>query len=263
MPPSTGRKRWTHFCRNAIACHLSAFATWIILKSAAIQSLSPDASINTSGGYYRKRRSAECAWCLQTSHENNMAVIDMLCRSLASKSARTRKHLRPIASGSVYPRRRLAGQANVPKHLFDLAAQRGARIFRAVSSAALHHHAAINAKDLASNVICLRGSEKRNRARDIFRLPRFSERNPRFNRFLNVVGQSRRHVGCDKSRCNRIHRDVSARQFARKRFCKTNQAGLARSVIRLTGVADQTDHRANVNNAAAALLNHRALHGLD
>ena len=131
------------------------------------------------------------------------------------------------------------------------------------SSAPLHHHAAINAKDLASNVICLRGSKKRNRARNIFRLPRFSERNPRLNRFLNVVGQSRSHVSCDKSRRNRIHRNVSARQFARKRFCETNQASLARSVIRLTCVADQTDHRANVNNAAAALLNHRALHGLD
>src|SRR5947199_2459706 len=116
MPPSTGRKRWTHFCRNAIACRLSAFATWIILKSAAIQSLSPDASINISGGCYRKRLSAECAWCLQTSHENNMAVIDIICRSLASKSPRTRKHLRPIANGSVYPRRRLAGQANVLRH---------------------------------------------------------------------------------------------------------------------------------------------------
>src|SRR5206468_11324552 len=132
MPPSTGRKRWTHFWRNAIACHLSAFATWIILRSAAIQSLSPDASINTSGGYYRKRRSAECAWCLQTSHENNMAVIDMICRSLASKSPRTRKHLRPIANGSVYPRRRLPGQANVPTRLFDVAAKGVARIFPAV-----------------------------------------------------------------------------------------------------------------------------------
>ena len=131
------------------------------------------------------------------------------------------------------------------------------------SSPALHHHAAINAKDLARNVICLRGSKKRNRTRDIFRLPGFAERNPCLNRFLNVVSQSRRQVGCDKSRCNRIHRDVSARQFARKRLCETNQAGLACSVIRLTCVADQTDHRANVNNAAAALLNHRALHGLD
>src|SRR5207245_11126480 len=92
------RKGRTLVWPNAVACHLGAVATWIILRSAAIQSLSPDASINTSGGYYRKRRSAECAWCLQTSHENNMAIIDMICHSLASKSPRTRKHLRPIAN---------------------------------------------------------------------------------------------------------------------------------------------------------------------
>jgi hypothetical protein len=33
--------------------------------------------------------------------------------------------LRPIANGSVYPRRRLAGQANVPGRLLDVAALGG------------------------------------------------------------------------------------------------------------------------------------------
>ena len=43
-----------------------------------------------------------------------------------------------------------------------------------------------------------------------------------------------------------------------ERFRQTNQARLARGVVRLPGVADQSDDRADVDDAAAALLDHRA-----
>ena len=48
----------------------------------------------------RKGRAPNARRACKPATRNNMAVIDMICRSLASKSARTRKHLRPIANGS-------------------------------------------------------------------------------------------------------------------------------------------------------------------
>jgi len=85
----------------------------------------------------------------------------------------------------------------------------------------------------------------------------FAERNLRLNRFFNFIRQTGGHVGGDESGRDRVDRDVAARQFARERFRKTDQAGFAGGVIGLAGVTDQTNNRRDVENAAAALLDHR------
>ena len=43
----------------------------------------------------------------------------------------------------------------------------------------------------------------------------------------------------------------------RQRFGETDQSGFARSVICLPGIANQPDHRADVNDASAPLFGHR------
>ena len=122
----------------------------------------------------------------------------------------------------------------------------------------LHHHPAINAQHLAGDVTGFRRSEERDRARDIFRRAGFAERDLRLNRLLDFVRQSRRHVRRDKPGRDCVHGDAAAGQFARERFGQTNQTSLARGVIGLSGIADQSDHGTDVNDAAAALFDHRA-----
>jgi hypothetical protein len=86
---------------------------------------------------------------------------------------------------------------------------------------------------------------------------RFSERNLCLKRFLNFVSQSRSHVGGDKSWRDRVHGDIAAGQLTDERFCETDQARLARR--NSFGLRCRlTRSRADVNNASAALLDHRA-----
>ena len=126
----------------------------------------------------------------------------------------------------------------------------------------LHHHAAIDAQDLAGDVSGFGGSEKRDRGGNVFRRTGFAERDLRLDRLLDLFRQSRSHVGGDESGRDRIHGDAATGQFARERFREPDQPGLARGVIGLAGIADQTDHRSDINDASAALLDQGADHRL-
>ena len=77
------------------------------------------------------------------------------------------------------------------------------------------------------------------------------------NRILYFFGQPGCHVGDNKTRRHRIHGDVAAGQFACERFGKADQPCLARAVVCLPGIAHQTNHRADIDDAAIALFGHR------
>ena len=54
-----------------------------------------------------------------------------------------------------------------------------------------------------------------------------------------------------------VHRDAARRHLARQRLGEPDQPGLRRGVVGLPGVAHLADHRADGDDAAAALLQHR------
>ena len=54
-----------------------------------------------------------------------------------------------------------------------------------------------------------------------------------------------------------VHRDAARRHFARQRLGEADQPGLRRGVVGLPGVAHLPDHRADRDDPAAALLQHR------
>ena len=93
-------------------------------------------------------------------------------------------------------------------------------------------------------------------------MPCFAQRNFGLNRILDLIRKSGGHVRRNESRRHGVHSDVTTRQFTRERFGETDQACFACSVVCLPGIAHEADHRGDVNDAPAALFDHRALCGL-
>ena len=69
------------------------------------------------------------------------------------------------------------------------------------------------------------------------------------------------HVGFDETRGDDIGGDAAAGDFAGDAFCHSDEAGLAGGVVRLAGEAHEAADRADVDDAAGALLDHGAEDG--
>src|SRR5437764_3445228 len=121
-----------------------------------------------------------------------------------------------------------------------------------------HHDSAIDAEHLACDVGCFRRCKECHRVGNFFGRCGPSVRNFTMNCFLDILGTSGDHLRGDKSWRHCIDSNVAARQLARERLCEPDQACFARGVICLPGVTHQTNYRADVDNAAAALFRHGA-----
>src|SRR5205807_3095942 len=113
-------------------------------------------------------------------------------------------------------------------------------------------------EDLAGDIARSRAREKQRRFGDFVRLSKAAERNLFEHCGLEVLGQTGGHIGLDKSGGERIDSDTARGELARGGFRKANQPGFTGGVIALAGVADQADHRSDVDDSAGALLEESA-----
>ena len=66
------------------------------------------------------------------------------------------------------------------------------------------------------------------------------------------------HVGVDEARCDAVDSDAPRTDFPRERHRHADQTGLGGRIVHLTGIAHRPHDRGHGNDAARALLHHRA-----
>ena len=76
------------------------------------------------------------------------------------------------------------------------------------------------------------------------------------HRLFDLIREDSRHIRVNEARSNHVDRDAARSEFLGCRLREAEHASLRCSVVRLAGIAHETDNRAHVDDAAAALLHH-------
>ena len=92
----------------------------------------------------------------------------------------------------------------------------------------------------------------------IIRLAETTERGLTDQRRLVLFGKILCHVGVDEARCDAVDSDAPRTDFPRERHRHADQTGLGGRIVHLTGIAHRPHDRGHGNDAARALLHHRA-----
>src|ERR1051326_376573 len=95
------------------------------------------------------------------------------------------------------------------------------------------HRATVDVEDLASNKASVRGTQKQDRSRNLFRLSRAAQRNGGVNALADGCVMQRRcsHICLHPARRYAIYVDTVARQLRGKPFHHTDNCSLAGRVI--------------------------------
>src|ERR1039458_1540526 len=113
----------------------------------------------------------------------------------------------------------------------------------------LHGHAAINRKHLAGDITSGRTSQKQDGIGDVVRLAEAAQGDLFQEPLARLGADFGRHGGLNETGGDGVHRDAAARQFSGDGLGKADHARFAGAVIALAGVADQADHRSDVNDS--------------
>jgi len=100
---------------------------------------------------------------------------------------------------------------------------------------ALHVHAAIDGKDMSGDISGLLAGKENHRIGDIVGTSQTLQRNLGGQLIANLLGKRIGHGGCDKTGGNCVDGDAAFGQLAGIRLGKADQAGLAGTVIGLSG----------------------------
>src|ERR1017187_4055957 len=122
----------------------------------------------------------------------------------------------------------------------------------------LHRHSAIDRQHLAGDVARRRAGEEQDGVCHVLRLAQVAQRNLLQQPLARLGTDLRRHGGLDESRGNRVHCDATAGQLPGGGLGKADHARLAGPVIALPGIADQADHRGDIDDSPRALLEQAA-----
>ena len=127
---------------------------------------------------------------------------------------------------------------------------------------ALHRHAARHLNHRAIDVAGLVAGQKRVDVGDLFGLAQAAQRHAVLHFGNHLVGNGRQDGRGNEARRHRIHAHALGAEFAAPGLGEADHAELAGGVVGLAEVAVDADHRAGVENHAAALRHHGVGHGL-
>src|SRR5688572_19723263 len=125
-----------------------------------------------------------------------------------------------------------------------------------------HVHAAIDVQRLAGDPGGAGSRQKTHGLRDVRGRSQAPERDLGRQRRALRLWQRLSHVRLDEAGSHDVDRDAPRRHFPGQRTRETADARLRGAVIGLPGIADQADHRPDVDDAASARLHHAAQHRL-
>src|ERR1700761_5808327 len=205
---------------------------------------SSSSAINSSTGSSESApRSATKALSFATSASGTPSCSAMIFLTRASISLMTLLREVCVKTGGFYLPRTPDGRTG-------LAADAAIR--------SIHVHAAVDVQLRSGDVAGLARGQERHRLRDLLGLAEAAQRDLRQQRGFLRLGQALGHVGLDEARRDAVDGDVAAAQLARQRARHARHAGLGRGVVGLAGVAAGAHDRGDVDDAAEALLHHRA-----
>jgi len=121
-----------------------------------------------------------------------------------------------------------------------------------------HRHSTVNCEDLACNVSGGGTAEEGNGSGDFLGLAEAGERNLGESSLPDFLVENGSHVGLDESRSHHVDRDTAAGDLLGECFGETDHAGLAGGVVGLAGKSHEAADRADIDDAAGTLLDHRA-----
>src|SRR3990167_1684479 len=133
---------------------------------------------------------------------------------------------------------------------------------RGIWSHSTHVHAAIHRDSSPSDVGGAIRNQESHDLGDLFRLTKTTQRDLRQQRIALRIRQFTCHIGVDKTRRHRVHRDRPRTHFTRQRAAEALKTRLGCRVVDLASIAHGTDDRTNINDAAPARLGHAAQHSL-
>src|SRR3954469_7744936 len=127
---------------------------------------------------------------------------------------------------------------------------------------ALRVHPAIDRQDLPRNIRRLVRRKKADGRRDIVRCAEASQRYLRRPFLARALGNRARHIRFDQPWRHDVDGDAARRDFERNRLGESDDPRLRRGVVRLPRITALPDDRADTDDPAAALPNHRLQHRL-
>src|SRR5260221_1950181 len=122
--------------------------------------------------------------------------------------------------------------------------------------------APVDDEGLSGDVGCARSDEEVDGGGDLIGASDASERDVRLELRRRLLVEAGGHVGRDEARGDRVDRDRPSGELLRERARESEDAGLARGVVRLSGVARDPDHGGDIDDPASGF-HQRARRGLE
>lgn len=129
-----------------------------------------------------------------------------------------------------------------------------------------HGHSTIHREHLPGDVAGFRTREEGDGRGDIFGISETAERDFSNNRVFHRLGKFIRHISGDEAGSDGVASDRAAGKLPGDRFGEADQARFAGRVVCLTRVADEADHRSDVNDPGVLRFHHGAhetFHGIE
>ena len=126
----------------------------------------------------------------------------------------------------------------------------------------LHGHAAVHRKHLPGEVAAGGPGQEQDGAGHVRGLAQAAQRDLLQQRRARLGADPRRHGGLDEAGGDGVDGDAAGRQLPGGGLGEADDAGFARAVVALPGVADQADDGGDVDDAAGLLLEEAAGEGL-
>ena len=127
----------------------------------------------------------------------------------------------------------------------------------------LHRHASVDSEDLTGDVSGGRTGEEEDSVGDVIDLTEVSERDFGHDACFEVIGEFVGHVGGDETGGDGITGDLASGQFACDGFGEADEASLGGGVVGLSGISNESDDGADIDDARVSAFHKRTLKGFD